>query len=386
MKHKVVISVNTAWNLYNFRSGLIARLIDHGYEVIAMAPDDGFAPRLEQMGCTFIKLSMDSNGTNPWRDLRLLVRYFVLLRSIRPSAYLGYTVKPNVYGSLAARMLGIPTINNIAGLGATFISSSFLTSVVMYMYKLGLRRSHRVFFQNPDDRALFIEHGLVHEEITSLVPGSGVNVAHFRPNMRPAGVKGPFCFLLVGRMLRDKGIHEYIDAARRVRKRYPDVRFQLLGSVDEGNPNAVPLAEIIAVQEEGVVEYLGRADDVRTFMSKADCIVLPSYREGVPRSLLEAAALARPIIATDVAGCREAVDNGKNGFLCAAKSAGDLAAKMEQMLQLSVAERGAMGLAGRRKVEIQFDERIVIQKYLKVLAQVAAPIAEIAEDSALVSE
>jgi glycosyltransferase involved in cell wall biosynthesis len=368
--NRIVISINTAWNIYNFRSGLVKALVEQGYEVVALTPDDEFSPRLQELGCRHVSLPMDGNGTNPVRDFLLLLRYVAVLRALRPAAYLGYTIKPNVYGSLAAQALGIPVINNIAGLGATFIRDNFLTKLVRGLYKFALKRSHRIFFQNPDDQALFVDTGLVGAGVSDLLPGSGIDLKRY-PATPPAASERPFRFLLVGRMLRDKGVEEFAEAARLVRQQLPSVEFQLLGFVDPANPNSVPLARIEQWQSEGLLRFLGKTDDVRTYLAQADCVVLPSYREGVPRSLLEAAAMARPLIATDVVGCREAVDDGSNGFLCRAQDGADLADKMLRMLAMSHRERVAMGLAGRRKMEAQFDEQIVIQRYLGALSAIS---------------
>jgi glycosyltransferase involved in cell wall biosynthesis len=372
MNRKIIISINSAWNIYNFRSGLIRALVGQGYEVVAVAPSDEYAHRLKDLGCRFINLPMDKNGARPARDLLLLIRYFCLLRSERPLAYLGYTVKPNVYGSIAAQVLGIPVINNIAGLGTTFINSNFLTRVVRGLYKFALRRSRRIFFQNTDDRNLFIKTGLVRPERTDRIPGSGINVSNYRPIALSPLSGRSFRFLLVGRVLRDKGVGEFVEAAGIVRNRFPDVEFQLLGFVDEANPNSISLETINGWQEEGLINYLGKTDDVRPYLADADCVVLPSYREGVPRSLLEAAAMARPIIATDAVGCCDVVDEGINGFLCSVRDAGDLAEKMAQMIRLSPEERIEMGRSGRRKVESEFDEKVVIQKYLEVISEIVS--------------
>lgn len=367
---KIIISINTAWNIYNFRSGLIKALVAQGYEVIAVTPDDDYSHRLKDFGCRFISLPMDNNGTHPGRDLLLLMRYFFLLRSERPSAYLGYTVKPNVYGSMAAQALGIPVINNIAGLGNTFINDNFLTRIVRGLYKFSLYRSHRVFFQNAEDQNLFATTGLVRADITDQVPGSGIDLTRYVP-VPPSPLQGrSFRFLLVARMLKDKGVHEYVKAARAVRQRFPETEFQLLGFVDVANSNAISAQQIKDWESEGLINYLGKTDDVRPYLADADCVVLPSYREGVPRSLLEAAAIARPIIATDVAGCRDVVDDGVNGLLCQVRDADDLAEKMMQMIRLSPEKRLTMGEAGRQKVESEFDEKVVIQKYLDVIGEI----------------
>ena len=340
-----------------------------------MAPDDAYSARLSELGCRFIPLSMDNQGTHPLRDLLLFLRFWLLLRRERPDVLLAYTVKPNIYGSLAAGLLGIPVVNNIAGLGAVFIKGGWLASLVRGLYRLALRRSAKVFFQNRDDRALFIDAGLVQPEQTDLLPGSGIDLtrfsAHEQSSSIPSAISSgrPFRFLLIARMLRDKGVVEYVAAAKQVRARLPNVECALLGFLDVQNPAAISTDEMNAWVAEGDVLYLGVSNDVRLEIAQADCIVLPSYREGTPRTLLEAAAMVKPIITTDAVGCREVVDDGVNGYLCQVRDADDLAAKMHAMLVLSVAERAAMGQAGRKKMEMQFDEKIVNDKYLQVVGE-----------------
>jgi glycosyltransferase involved in cell wall biosynthesis len=375
---KVLICINTAWNLLNFRAGLIQALVARGHEVVAVAPTDEYAPRLAALGCRFVPLHMDNGGTHPVRDAVLLWRFWRLLRAERPGVFLGYTVKPNVYGSLAAHALGIPVINNIAGLGAVFIRDGWLVRLVRGLYALALRRSAKVFFQNPDDRQLFIEQQLVSAGVTDLLPGSGIDLQRFLPMPMPmplpqsaqAGRK--FRFLLIARMLRDKGVGEYVAAARALRAAWPQVEWCLLGFVDVQNPSAISSEQMQAWTQEGVVRYLGVSDDVRAQIAEADCVVLPSYREGTPRTLLEAAAMARPIITTDAPGCRGVVDDGQTGFLCKPRDATDLADKMGQMLALPAAQRSAMGLRGRQKMEREFDEQIVIGRYLAAIEGVCA--------------
>ena len=379
-KGKVLIALNTAWNLLNFRAGLIRSLVAEGYEVVTVAPNDEYAPRLAELGCRFVALPMDNKGTHPGRDLLLFFRILKLLRRERPDIFLGYTVKPNVYGSLAARVLGIPVVNNIAGLGTVFIRDSWLTRLVRLLYKTALSRSHHVFFQNDEDMQMFVEYGLVASVKVSRLPGSGVDLRRFSPvanldaltpSPSPASVRGAICFLLVARLLWDKGVGEYVEAARMVRRQYPAATFQILGFLDVKNPTAVSSADMDDWVREGVVEYLGVADDVKPYLVVADCVVLPSYREGVPRSLLEAAAMGRPIVTTDAVGCRDAVDDGVNGLLCRVRDANDLAEKMKRIIEMTPSELEQMGNAGRKKMELEFDEKIVIERYLRVIEQIA---------------
>lgn len=367
---KILIALNTAWNLVNFRSSLIAALVQSGYEVVTVAPKDEYAKRLPALGCRYVPLPMDNKGTHPGRDALLLWRFFSLLRHERPDVLLSYTIKPNVYGSLAAHMLGIPVVNNIAGLGAVFIKGGWLMRLVRSLYTLALSRSAKVFFQNDDDRRMFVEEGLVRREATDLLPGSGIDLQRYSPNPASKSDSAVIRFLLIARMLWDKGVSEYVAAALMIKQRHANVEFCLLGFLDVENPAAISRTQMDDWVAENIVSYLGVTDDVRPFIADADCVVLPSYREGTPRTLLEAAAMGRPIVATDAVGCREVVEDGVNGFLCRVGDADDLADKMEQMIALSPEQRAEMGRRGREKMERQFDEKIVIQKYLDTIREI----------------
>lgn len=369
LNKKVVIALNTTWNLVNFRAGLIRSLIAAGYEVVAVAPPDKYVPRLAELGCRYVPLSMDNKGTHPGRDLLLFWCFLHLLRKEKPAIYLGYTIKPNIYGSLAAHLLGVPVINNIAGLGAVFIQEGWLTRLVQRLYRVALSRSAKVFFQNNVDRALFVSKNLVSDVVTDRLPGSGIDLNRFVPVPLPD--KTPLRFLLIARMLWDKGVGEFVEAARILKKQGLDANFCLLGFLDVQNPAAISRQQMDEWIAEGVIHYLGVSDNVAEEIAQADCIVLPSYyREGTPRTLLEAAAMARPIVTTDSVGCRDVVDDGVNGYLCKPRDAVDLADKISKMVALSHSKRTAMGLRGREKMEREFDEKIVINKYLTVIEEV----------------
>lgn len=373
---KVLIALNSAWNLLNFRSGLIKALVADGHEVVLAAPADEHVPALQALGARFIDLPMRTHGTNPVADLALLLRFVRVLRRERPDVLLGYTAKPNVYGSLAAHVLGIPVVNNIAGLGSVFIRGGWLAKVLQQLYRLALSLSSRVFFQNPDDLQLFLKLGLVAQPQTALLPGSGVDLHKFQRVPLPclqgsAGTQSAghrrFVFLLVARMLKDKGVEEYVQAARQLKASHPQVECALLGFLDSDNPTAISAGQMQAWVDEGVVRYWGTSSDVRVQLAQADCVVLPSYREGTPRTLLEAAAMGRPLIATNVPGCRQVVCNGLNGLLCQPRDPQDLAQKMAQMLALPYDELQQMGHASRQWVEQRFDEQLVIDQYRKAL-------------------
>ncbi len=373
----VVICANTSWYLVNFRSSLVVSLIGAGYQVVAVAPSDRWSPRLEELGCRFVPIVIDNKGVSPSRDLALLGRFWGLLRGLRPIAFLGFTIKPNIYGSLACRALGVATINDISGLGTAFIRENWLTNIVCALYRAALARAHVVFFENPDDRKLFLDRALVQPGRAALLPGAGIDLSWFAPraSTRPAGE--PFRFLLIARLLWDKGVGEFIAAARQVRARKPDVEFQIVGMLNVQNRTAVDSASVEAWVAEGLIDYSGALDDVRPAIANCDCVVLPSYREGAPRTLLEAQAMARPVITTDVPGCREVVEADVTGLLCRVRDADDLARAMFRIIEMTDAERRAMGEAGRRMIEARYDEAIVIRAYLDELESAARYCAAI---------
>jgi glycosyltransferase involved in cell wall biosynthesis len=333
---------------------------------VVIAPQDGAADkRMRELGVERIPIGIDRAGLNPLADFMLLARYRSLLKRLRPAAYLGYTIKPNIYGSLAAASLGIPALPNVSGLGTAFIQGGPLQTIVTQLYRIGFARAPVVFFQNEEDRRLFVSRRIVGADQTRVLPGSGVDLDRFTPAPLP---EGPPLFLFIGRLLRDKGVAEFVQAARTLRSDYPEMRFQLLGGLDEGNRTAIRQSEIDSWVGEGIVEWLGTADDVRPFIAAATAVVLPSYREGLPRSLLEASAMARPLVASDVPGCRDVVADDVNGYLCAVRSPASLADAMLRLAHLPRAQQLAMGEAGRRRVQERFSEAFVIRAYLDVLA------------------
>ncbi len=362
----LVISANLAWNLVNFRSGLIRFLIGKGYKVVGAAPADTVAEQqLAAIGCAFEPLTLDAKGLSPVRDISLILQYRQIMHRHRPVAYLGYTVKPNVYGGIAAALCKVLHIANISGLGTAFIRRNLLTRIVSQLYRVGLSRASTVFFQNMDDKAQFVGMGLVRPEQCAFIPGSGIDSEYFAPDGRPQSEARDF--LMIGRLLRDKGVQEYVDAARQLRSEYPDSRFQLLGFLDVENRTAISRAQVDQWVANKVIEYLPPTDDVRPFLRAADCVVLPSYREGTSRVLLEAAAMAKPIVTTDVPGCREVVSHGVNGLLCRARDAGALADAMREIITSPVARLADMGAAGRAKVIAEFSQERVNALYWEAL-------------------
>ncbi len=363
---KVAIVINTAWNIYNFRSGLIKALRKNNHDVIAIAPKDSYTDRLIQMGCQYFEVKMDNQGVNPIKDSKLVFNLYQLYRKIQPDVILHYTIKPNIYGGVAAKLAGIAAINNVSGLGTVFLKKNMLATISKLMYRFAFKFPYKIFFQNNDDRQLFLDLKLVKAEKTDIVPGSGINLDQFP--LLPLKTNQKFTFLLISRIIQDKGIREFITAVKKVKKENNNAHFQLLGAKDPGHKRGIPLDEIDSWIAEGLVEYLGVTDDVSAFIANADCVVLPSYREGTPKTLLEAASCGRPLIATNVAGCKEVVVDGYNGFLCEVKDAADLAGKMMAMQQLDRNQLLIMSANSRKLVEEKFDEQLVINKYLETIS------------------
>lgn len=362
----VCLVCNTGFAIYTYRQGLIRMLVGKGVRVIVLAPRDRTFALLEQMGCQCIDLPVASKGTNPLDDLRTLVALYRHYRTIRPNVVFHYTIKANIYGSVAAWLARVPSIAVTTGLGYVFIRKSRAASVAKALYRFAFRFPREVWFLNRDDQAAFLNEGLLrHPDRAKLLHGEGVDIDYFALTPLPRAEQ--FKFVLIGRLLWDKGVAEYVEAARMLRERYPHARFQLLGPVGVDNPSAITLSDVEDWRKEGVIEYLGEAHDVRPVIANADCVVLPSYREGVPRTLMEASAMGRPIVATDVPGCREVVADGATGFLCEAKSAKSLADKLAKVLDMDDDARREMGLRGRKKVTTEFDEALVVERYRQTL-------------------
>lgn len=365
---KIAIVVNNSWYAWNMRANLGFAFQKQGYEVIFISPYDKYSENIKEH-FRYIDININSKGTNPIEDLKTIYMYYKRYKELKPDIVLQYTIKPNIYGTIAASMLNIPTINNIAGLGTLFIKQNFITSIAKWLYKFSQKRATKIFFQNHDDFKMFVDENLVQKEKCDVLPGSGVDVEKFLPVEKKDD--GIFRFLLVSRMLWAKGIQEFVDAAKIIKQKYKNVEFQLLGHLDVKSPTAISKEQMDIWVKNGFVNYLGSSDDVRVEIAQADCIVLPSfYREGTPRILLESTSMAKPIITTDNVGCKDVVDDCINGFLCNIKDSADLALKMEKMLNLTDSERSSMGKAGREKIVKEFDEKIVIEKYLKAIESI----------------
>jgi len=363
---KVLLVANTAWTIYNFRFGLLSELVKNGYKVHVIGANDFDISKFDALGVKYTELKIDRKGRNPINDLKLLLEYKRLYKKIKPDIIFQFTIKPNIYGTLAAKTLNIPVVNNVTGLGDVFLKENLTSKIVKILYKFSFKYPQKVFFQNYDDMNLFLENKLIKEKICDRLPGSGINIDKFKPMEKQINDKTVFLF--IGRVTPEKGILILKEAAEKIKNKYNNIEFQILGKIFRDDPNAISENQLIQWTKEGIINYLGTSEDVRHEIKKSDCIILPSYyREGVPRTLIEAASMGKPIITTDNVGCRDIVENGYNGFLCQPKNSDSLIEKIKKFIELSTEERNVLGKNGRGKVKKEFDEKIVIEKYLREL-------------------
>lgn len=357
----IALVANTAWNLVHFRQNLIKTFLAEGYRVTAIAPPDPESERLlTTWQCEFVPIQMDNKGANPLKDLLLCAKLYRLYRQKKFDAVLHFTIKPNIYGSFACALSGISCVNNVTGLGTVFIRQNFTSRIALLLYRVAFLFPKKVFFQNTDDRDLFVKRKLVDFEKTDLLAGSGVDTSFFKPVEK---TRSKFVFLMIARLLFDKGVLEYIEAIRILKAENIDAEFWLLGKIETDRDLGVSRETLAAWEKENLIRYLGTSTDVREWIGQSDCVVLPSYREGTPRTLLEGASMAKPLVATNVAGCKEVVEDGVNGLLCEVRSAKDLAKKMKLMRNLEEKRRTEMGRASREIAVRKFGEHLVIAKY-----------------------
>jgi glycosyltransferase involved in cell wall biosynthesis len=364
----IALVANTAWSLYNFRLGLIRELIRKGFHVVAIAPPDDYTRYLIDEGCTFEPVPIDNFGSNPIRDFRTFRSLIQIYKKHSIDFIFHYTIKPNIYGTFAAWWLGINSVAIVTGLGQLFTRRDWKTMIANFLYRVAFRGSKEVWFLNESDASVMIEKQLLPEEKAKYLPSEGVNTSQFQQYAYGLFSNGTVKFLFAGRLIVQKGVYDFVEAARMLKAKGVNAEFQILGIFDEKNPHGIKRSEMQKWVDEGVINYLGSANDVRPYFEKADCLVLPSYyREGVPRVLLEGASMQMPLIATDNVGCRLVVEDGVNGFRCKRKDPNSLADCMEKMAGLSIEERARFGLLGRRIVYMLFNEKIVVRRYLTAL-------------------
>lgn len=374
---KIILFANTEWYLFNFRLTLAKALQAQGHDVLLISPPGEYGARLQTLGFRWQALPMDRKSLNPLQELRLLAYLCRLYRREQPALAHHFTIKCVVYGSIAALVARVPArVNAVAGMGYVFtnqaLKARLLRPVVRGLMRLVLNgRGARLILQNNDDMAAFAKAGLARPELTRLVMGSGVDLARFTPRAPSTQVAQdarPTRVVLAARLLWDKGIAEYAEAARQLKAKGLPIRFLLAGAPDPGNPAAIPQATLDGWQAEGLIELLGQVSDMAALFATADMVVLPSYREGLPKSLIEAAACALPLVTTDVPGCREVVTHEVDGLLVPVKDAKALANAIER-LHLDPVWARQLGLAARARALKEFDERIVIRRTLAVYGE-----------------
>lgn len=374
---RIMLMSNTSWSLVNFRLGLARFLRDEeGHSVIMAAPRDSYSDQIEEFGFDFVELPISGSRTDPFAEFGTLMAIFRLLRRERPDALLSFTPKPNIYGGLVSPYAGVPIIQNVAGLGRIFIEPKSLKArLVAVLYRLAMKHSAFVFFQNSQDHERLLSIGATTAEKSARVFGSGVDTASFHPDVKaPPDADERLNFLLFSRLLKPKGIEEYAAATRALRKNHPGVKCGLLGPVIQGDPQGYSLSEIDTLARDNGFSYLGETGDVISVLARTDCVVLPSYYgEGVPRSLLEAAAMGIPIITTDSVGCRDAVEDGVTGWLVPPRSAEALADRMRTTFESSEDALAEVGRAARNRAETLFHETSIFAAYRAQLATLRSP-------------
>ncbi len=345
-----------------------------GYEVVAVAPRDEFTHKLIEEQIRVVNISaMERSGINPYEDYKLYKEYLKIYKELNPDIIFHFTIKPNIYGTIAAKKLNIPCIAIVTGLGYTFIHKGLITTVVEKMYSYSLSKASEVWFLNNDDKFLFESRHLVNPNKSQVINGEGIDTDLY--NYEPIDTS-KISFILVARLLYDKGLNEYYRAARKLKKVYPNVSFKLLGYLNVENPMAIPKKLIDEWVKSGDIDYLGSAPDVKPFVKNSTCVVLPSYREGISVSLMEGASMGRPLIASNIAGCKELIEDGRTGFLCNVKDADDLATKLERIINMDGETLKRMGQLSRDKIVENFSIKNILPRYEKALRDLAHKTAK----------
>lgn len=359
---------NSSGSMYNFRAHTLRYLLNMNFDVIVVAPKDESSKLIVEMGCTFIHMPMNPKGVNPFADLVLLFKLSILYYRVKPNLIFHFTIKPNIYGSIASGIFKIPSVAVVTGLGYAFINDNIISRFARILYKIGLSFSNEVWFLNSDDKDFFVTSGIIAWRRAFILPGEGIDTdfyAYSKPNQ-----KSTFTFLFIGRLLVDKGIREYVCAARMMYKKQPNCKFLIVGDCDAKNPTVIKKSELDEWMSDGYIEYLGTTTDVRKFIANADCVVLPSYREGLPRVLLEAASIGRAIIATDAPGCKDVVKHEINGFLCKIKDVNDLYRQMHKIISSEYETIIRLGIVGRDMILSKYGVDTINNIYLERIKKI----------------
>ena len=360
---KVLIIANLDVGLYKFRKHLIQELLDQGNEVFISLPKGELIADLQEMGCHFLETDLERRGMNPIKDLKLIFTYLGLIRKVSPDWVITYTIKPNIYGGIAASILKTPYAVNITGLGTAFQRDNFIKKLVIFLYRQSCKKAKTVFFENQENRDVFLKYNIVEGEQTCLLPGAGVDLQEYRPADYPED-SVHIRFLFIGRMMKEKGVDELLEAAQRLKERYPQISFDLVGPMEDDYKH-----KIQSMEEKGILHYYGYQKDVKPFIRKSHCLILPSYHEGMANTLLEAGAMGRPLITSKIHGCMEAVEEGKNGWLVDVKDVRGLERQMSRFIELPWEEKKKMGEMSWAVMSDKFDKRDVIRMTVRELSK-----------------
>ena len=358
---RVLVLTNLDVGLYKFRKELLQELIQRGNTVYISLPSGEFIEPLQKLGCIFLETAVDRRGINPLTDGKLMLQYRRLVKKVKPDLVITYTIKPNIYGGIVCRMMHVPYAINITGLGTAFQKENLIKKLVCFLYRIACKKAKTVFFENEENHQIFLEEKLVRKEQTCCLHGAGVNIEEYSFSEYP-GAAEPIHFLFIGRVMKEKGVDELFEAARRIKKEYPEAVFDIVGPYEEDYEDVI--AQLV---QEDVIQYHGFQADVKPYIIKSHCFILPSWHEGMANTLLEAGAMGRPLITSAIHGCLEAVEDGMNGYLVKVKNVDDLCAKIESFIRIPWSEKKEMGKKSRIWIENGFDKKKVVQKTVEQL-------------------
>lgn len=354
---KILILANNDVGLYKFRKELIQELLKDN-EVYISLPDAQLIPLLVNMGCHFIDTPVDRRGINPITDLKLIKKYFSIMKEVKPDLVITYTIKPNIYGGFVSSLKNIPYAINITGLGTAFQKDNFIKKLVSFLYRISCKKAKVVFFENKENKEIFIQNKLIKEKQAYQLNGAGVNLDEYPFTIYPS--TDNIRFLFIGRVMKEKGIDELLEVANRIKKEYNNIEFDIVGPMEDNYKEIID-----SFINESIINYYGYQNDVKPFVEQCHCFVLPSYHEGMANTLLECAAMGRPLITSNIHGCKEAIHN--NGYLCNVKDADDLYCKIKEFIELDYEEKKTMGIQSRKHVEEVFDKKKVVEETMKGL-------------------
>lgn len=354
---KILVLSNFGLGLYKFRKELLQELVDQGHDVFISLPNDDYVPLLEDIGCTYIETNLDRRGTNPIADLKLLSSYIKTIKKVKPDIVLTYTIKPNIYGGIACRITDTPYLPNVTGLGTAIESKGFMQKLTLSLYRVSFKNAKCVFFQNESNKNYFIEKSIIRRDV-KVLPGSGVNLKEHSFENYPDD-NGKHNLLYIGRIMKAKGMDELLEAAKQIKKTHKNVEFHIVGFCEEDYLN-----QLEQLNNLGIIHYHGQQDDVHRFIKESHAIILPSYHEGTSNVLLESASTGRPILASNVSGCIETFDEGQSGFGFEAKNVQQLIDTIKKFVELPYSKKKEMGINGRKKMEQEYDRKIVINSYI----------------------